>query len=150
MKREGGAFSSGNSILMHREGQKRDKNKKEKSSGGPQNRWNGSGRCLSHHMTNSRHARPTHRALRHVGPQGATPRTRPPAPPPHGRRPQAGWAAHCTTPRPRTLVPARYIKSTSLSNPEGPRRGCAAHRGLISLRKSAQGPTVFTRPRARG
>ena len=26
----------------------------------------------------------------------------------------------------RTLVPARSVKSTPLSNPEGPRRGCAA------------------------
>ena len=62
---------------------------------------------------------------RRKGPQGATPRTRPPAPPPLGRRPQAAWAVHCTTRRPRTLVPAPSIKRISLSNPEGPRRdGC--------------------------
>ena len=59
------------------------------------------------------------------GPQGATPRTRPPAPPPLGRRPQAAWSAHCTTRRPRTLVPAPSIKRISSSNPEGPLRdGC--------------------------
>ena len=44
------------------------------------------------------------------GPQGATPRTRPPAPHPLGRRPQAAWSVHCTTRRPRTLVPAPSIK----------------------------------------
>ena len=39
-KREGGAFSSGNSIMMQREkSNKRDKSKTEKSSGGRQNRW---------------------------------------------------------------------------------------------------------------
>ena len=59
------------------------------------------------------------------GPQGATPRTRPPAPHPHGRRPQAAWSVHCTTRRPRTLVPAPSIKRISSSNPEGPLRdGC--------------------------
>ena len=62
---------------------------------------------------------------RRKGPQGATPRTRPPAPPPLGRRPQAAWAVHCTTRRPRTLVPAPSIKRISSSNPEGPLRdGC--------------------------
>ena len=59
------------------------------------------------------------------GPQGATPRTRPPAPLPLGRRPQAAWSVHCTTRRPRTLVPAPSIKRISSSNPEGPLRdGC--------------------------
>ena len=59
------------------------------------------------------------------GPQGATPRTRPPAPLPLGRRPQAAWSVHCTTRRPRTLVPAPSIKRISSSNPEGPlRNGC--------------------------
>ena len=59
------------------------------------------------------------------GPQGATPRTRPPAPHPLGRRPQAAWSVHCTTRRPRTLVPAPSIKRISSSNPEGPLRdGC--------------------------
>ena len=59
------------------------------------------------------------------GPQEATPRTRPPAPPPLGRRPQAAWSVHCTTPCPRTLVPAPSIKRISSSNPEGPLRdGC--------------------------
>ena len=57
------------------------------------------------------------------GPQGATPGTRPPAPHPVGRRPKAAWRTHNN---PRTLVPARSVKSTSLSNPQGPRRGCAA------------------------
>ena len=39
-KRDGGAFSSGNSIFdAAREGQKRDKSKQENSPGGPQNRW---------------------------------------------------------------------------------------------------------------
>ena len=62
----------------------------------------------------------------HKGPQGATPRTRPPAPPPLGRRPQAAWTVHCTPRRPRTLVPAPSIKRTSSSNPEGPLRSDAA------------------------
>ncbi len=76
-------------------------------------------------MTNSRHAQPTRRAHRHMGPRGATPRTRPPAPPPLGRWPQTGWAVHCTTPRPRALVPATSIKRTSSSNPDRPlRSGC--------------------------
>ena len=62
---------------------------------------------------------------RRKGPQGATPRTRPPAPLPLGRRPQAAWSVHCTTRRPRTLVPAPSIKRISSSNPEGPLRdGC--------------------------
>ena len=61
----------------------------------------------------------------HKGPQGATPRTRPPAPLPLGRRPQAAWSVHSTTRRPRTLVPAPSIKRISSSNPEGPLRdGC--------------------------
>ena len=39
-KREGGAFSSGSSILMQRERDKqKDKSKKAKRSGGRQNRW---------------------------------------------------------------------------------------------------------------
>ena len=42
----------------------------------------------------------------------------------------------------RTLVPARSVKSTPLSNPEGPRRGCAAgqhaqHFGLFVPRRFA-------------
>ena len=78
------------------------------------------GWCLTYDSMNS-HARPSQQS--HKGPQGATPRTRPLAPPPVGRRPQAEWTTHNS---PRTLVPARSVKSTSLSNPGGPRRGCAA------------------------
>ena len=50
------------------------------------------------------------------GPQGATPRTRPPAPPLFGRRPQAARSVHCTKHCPRTIVPAPSIKRTSSSN----------------------------------
>ena len=42
-----------------------------------------------------------------------------------GRRPQTARTVHCTTRRPRTLVPAPSIKRISSSNPEGPLRdGC--------------------------
>ena len=65
-----------------------------------------------------------------------------PAPHPYGRRPQAACAVHCTTRHPRTLVPARSIKSTPLSNPEGLRRSCATgqhaqHFGLFIPRRLA-------------
>ena len=62
------------------------------------------------------------RELSYKGPRVATPKTRSPAPLPVDRRPQARWITH----RARTLVPACSVKSTPLSNPEGPRRGCAA------------------------
>ena len=56
------------------------------------------------------------------GPQEATPKTRPPATPTLGRRPQLNGQPTTA----RTLMLARSIKSTPLSNSEGPRKGCAA------------------------
>ena len=46
--------------------------------------------------------------------------------PGHGRSRLAQLAAGPSCKQPRTLVPARSIKSTPLSNPVGPRRGGAA------------------------
>ena len=56
------------------------------------------------------------------GPRVATPKTRSPAPHPVDRRPHTRWITH----RARTSIPASSVKSAPLSNPEGPRRGCAA------------------------
>ena len=80
----------------------------------------------------------------HKGPQEATPGTRPPATPTLGRRPQLNGQPTAA----RTLVPARSVKSTPLSNPEGPRRGCAAgqhtqHFGLF-VPRCRSSPTNLT------
>ena len=57
------------------------------------------------------------------GAPGSHPRTRPPAPPPRGRRPQAGWLRHGL---PRTLVPATPKRGPLRVTPKGLAEVCAA------------------------
>ena len=64
--------------------------------------------------------------------------------PGHGRSRLAQLAAGPSCKQPRTLVPARSIKSTPLSNLVGPRRGGAAGRQHPALRAFST-PTLMPR-----
>ena len=70
-------------------------------------------RCPTYCTTNSRHARYTQHAQRHVQPQEATPRTRPASQPP--LRPPTTIYGYATGPW--ISVPARTVKCTPSNNP---------------------------------
>ncbi len=79
----------------------------------------------------------------HKGPQEATPRTRPPAPPPLGRRPQAGRQRHAT----EDFSSCTLSQEDPFENPRGPLRGGTAgqrHPALWAfctpMRETAQYP----------